>query len=60
MYLPLKEFHSFGFKTLTGSEPYPHQKETYEALAKGESVILRAPTGSGKSEGEHRRDLAKL
>ncbi|MEW6418532.1 MAG: DEAD/DEAH box helicase [Nitrospirota bacterium] len=38
------------FKTLTGHEPYPHQIETYEALKKGESVILRAPTGSGKSE----------
>jgi len=38
------------FKTLTGHEPYPHQIKTYEALAKGESVILRAPTGSGKSE----------
>lgn len=38
------------FKTLTGHDPYPHQIETYEALARGESVILRAPTGSGKSE----------
>lgn len=38
------------FKNLTGYDPYPHQIATYEALAKGESVILRAPTGSGKSE----------
>ncbi|MEW5816645.1 MAG: DEAD/DEAH box helicase, partial [Spirochaetota bacterium] len=38
------------FKTLTGDESYPHQSATYEALARGESVILRAPTGSGKSE----------
>ncbi len=38
------------FKTLTGHDPYPHQIATYEALAKGESIILRAPTGSGKSE----------
>ncbi|MEW6418529.1 MAG: hypothetical protein AB1480_10460 [Nitrospirota bacterium] len=60
------------FKTLTGHEPYPHQIETYEALAKisslsplrerdracpelvegvrGKYVILRAPTGSGKSD----------
>jgi ATP-dependent helicase YprA (DUF1998 family) len=52
------------FKTLTGHEPYPHQVETYEALAKirsplplwerdrvrGTYIILRAPTGSGKSE----------
>ncbi len=37
------------FKNLTGHEPYSHQMETYEALAKGESVILRAPTGSGKN-----------
>jgi ATP-dependent helicase YprA (DUF1998 family) len=36
------------FKTLTGHNPYPHQIETYEALAKEESVILRAPTGSEK------------
>jgi len=38
------------FKDLTGHEPYPHQIATYEALARGQSVILRAPTGSGKSE----------
>lgn len=38
------------FKDMTGYEPYPHQVATYEALARGESVILRAPTGSGKSE----------
>ena len=38
------------FKNLTGHEPYPHQIATYEALARSESVILRAPTGSGKSE----------
>jgi ATP-dependent helicase YprA (DUF1998 family) len=50
IHLSLKEFHSFGFKNLTGHDPYPHQIETSEALAKGESVILRAPTGSGKSE----------
>jgi len=53
------------FKTLTDHEPYPHQIETYEALAKiisprplrerdrvrGKYVILKAPIGSGKSEG---------
>jgi len=38
------------FKNLTGYEPYPHQIATYEALKNGKSVILRAPTGSGKSE----------
>jgi len=38
------------FKKITDHDPYPHQIETFEALARGESVILRAPTGSGKSE----------
>ncbi|NWF91367.1 MAG: CRISPR-associated helicase Cas3' [Syntrophaceae bacterium] len=38
------------FKKITGHDPYPHQIKTYEALARGESVILCAPTGSGKSE----------
>jgi|Deesub1362A_J573_1020465.scaffolds.fasta_scaffold02794_7 CRISPR-associated endonuclease/helicase Cas3 len=38
------------FKNLTNYEPYPHQRETYETLKKGKSIILRAPTGSGKSE----------
>jgi CRISPR-associated endonuclease/helicase Cas3 len=38
------------FKEITKNNPYPHQEATYRALEKGESVILRAPTGSGKSE----------
>ncbi len=38
------------FKSITGNEPYSFQIETYSALTKGESIILRAPTGSGKSE----------
>lgn len=38
------------FKQILGKDPYPHQQETFRALEKGESVILRAPTGSGKSE----------
>jgi Lhr-like helicase len=38
------------YQTITHSEPYPHQVETYEALEAGQSIILRAPTGSGKSE----------
>ncbi len=38
------------FKTLTDYDPYPHQIETYKALKSGQSAILRAPTGSGKSE----------
>ncbi len=38
------------FKQIFGKDPYPHQEETFKALEKGSSVILRAPTGSGKSE----------
>ncbi len=30
--------------------PYRHQIETFEHLAEGRSVVLRAPTGSGKTE----------
>lgn len=38
------------FEEIIGKKPYPHQEKTYEALSKGKSVILRAPTGSGKTE----------
>lgn len=38
------------FKQILEKEPYPHQVETFTILEKGKSVILRAPTGSGKSE----------
>lgn len=38
------------FKQLTGFGPAEHQAHCLEALAQGKSVILRAPTGSGKSE----------
>jgi len=39
-------------KRLLGEEkePYPHQIKTAQALLEGKSVILHAPTGSGKSE----------
>ncbi len=47
--MTLEEFRAF-FKQITNNEPYPHQLKTFEELAKGNSVILRAPTGSGKSE----------
>lgn len=40
-----------GFEFLVGHPPADHQRECAQALAKGESVIVRAPTGSGKSEG---------
>jgi CRISPR-associated endonuclease/helicase Cas3 len=38
------------FLQLTGKEPAPHQLKCAEHLSNGKSVILRAPTGSGKSE----------
>jgi len=38
------------YRKTTNIEPYPHQVKTYEALEQGKSIILRAPTGSGKSE----------
>jgi CRISPR-associated endonuclease/helicase Cas3 len=38
------------FQRVTGHPPAPHQIECAEHLARGRSVILRAPTGSGKSE----------
>jgi len=38
-------------KVLKGNpEPYPHQIEVFEHLSKNKLVILRAPTGSGKTE----------
>jgi CRISPR-associated endonuclease/helicase Cas3 len=38
------------YLNITLADPYPHQVETYKALQEGRSIILRAPTGSGKSE----------
>lgn len=38
------------FESITGFRPAEHQRLCAEALAEGRSVILRAPTGSGKSE----------
>jgi len=40
------------YQTITHVKPYPHQVDTYKALKAGQSVILRAPTGSGKSEAD--------
>ncbi len=45
-----KKVTTITYKKITDYDPYPHQIETYEALAQKQSVILRAPTGSGKSE----------
>jgi CRISPR-associated endonuclease/helicase Cas3 len=33
-----------------GVKPYPHQIKTYQHISEGKSVLLVAPTGSGKSE----------
>lgn len=38
------------FKHLTGNIPYQHQEDACKALISGRSVILRAPTGSGKTD----------
>lgn len=38
------DFETFGFK------PYTHQKRCEKLISDGSSVVLRAPTGSGKSE----------
>lgn len=38
------------FRSATGFAPYAHQTAAYEALAQGRSIVLRAPTGSGKTE----------
>lgn len=38
------------FERICGFKPYRHQLMTCNALLEGKSVLLRAPTGSGKSE----------
>ncbi len=39
------------FKELMGEEPYSHQREAFRRLREGEGPwLLRAPTGSGKTE----------
>lgn len=37
------------FTELTGQRPYPYQERVANSLSKGQSVILRAPTGAGKT-----------
>ncbi|NJE62329.1 CRISPR-associated helicase Cas3' [Thermococcus sp. 21S7] len=38
------------FRKATGFNPYTFQREAMESLIEGSSLIVRAPTGSGKSE----------
>lgn len=38
------------FKQVTGFAPYKFQKEAIEHLLEGHSLIIRAPTGAGKTE----------
>lgn len=37
------------FKSLTGFRPHPYQERVAERLCAGDSVILRVPTGAGKT-----------
>jgi len=37
------------FRTLTGFDPHPYQERMEERLRAGDSVILRVPTGAGKT-----------
>lgn len=38
------------FRKLTGHSPYEYQKEAMDNLLEGKSLIIRAPTGAGKTE----------
>jgi len=38
------------YRKILGVEPYEHQRKAWDALTQGKSVVLRAPTGSGKTE----------
>ena len=37
------------FQSLTGTTPYPYQEAVAESILSGENIVLRAPTGSGKT-----------
>jgi len=38
------------YREAVGKAPYKHQQDTWKALASGQSVVLRAPMGLGKTE----------
>ncbi|MEM4258788.1 MAG: CRISPR-associated helicase Cas3' [Candidatus Thermoplasmatota archaeon] len=38
------------FERITGYQPYDFQKECLESIVAGNSIVITAPTGSGKSE----------
>ena len=37
------------YQTLTGFAPYPYQLRVAEKLLTGRNIVLRAPTGAGKT-----------
>lgn len=48
MVAPIRTYREF-FRRLTGNPPYGYQEEFADHLFQSRSVILRAPTGSGKT-----------
>jgi len=38
------------YQKVLGEMPYEHQEKAWDALTQGKSIVLRAPTGSGKTE----------
>lgn len=45
----MDKFDGTFFKVVNGS-PYEYQRKAWEAFEKGKSIVVRAPTGSGKTE----------
>jgi len=46
----MEDYASF-FSHITGYSPYPYQKRCSDVLLEGKNLLLRAPTGSGKTLG---------
>lgn len=38
------------YRKIVKKDPYEHQRDVWKALTSGQPVVLRAPTGSGKTE----------